>query len=231
MKAWRSRALLLGGVFLLFGCASGTLPAAVHGIAVTGAGRVALPPDTATVEVGTEVRASQLADATVEVDRTMRAVLARVKAAGVRDADVRTTTYAVDPIAEVRKPGDTGVHIVGYRVSNVVQVRARDVGGIGGIVDAAVAAGATVVRSVHFTLADPARAEAEARALAMQDAAARARQIAAAAGVSLGRLLSVTESSPFRPVTRMSAAVAPGPVEPGQLEVTVNLEARYAIEP
>jgi uncharacterized protein YggE len=223
--------LLLVGVLLLLGCATGAPPAGVQGITVTGNGRIALPPDTATVEVGTEARAAQLTDATAEVDRTMRAVLARVKAAGVRDADVRTTTYAIDPIAEARKPGDTGVQLVGYRVSNVVQVRTRDVGAVGRIVDAAVAAGANVVRNVHFTLADPDRAEAEARALAMRDAAARARQVAAAAGVRLGRLVSVTESPSFRPVARMSAAAAPGPVEPGQLEVTVSLEARYAIEP
>jgi uncharacterized protein len=224
--------VLLAGLLLLAGCASASPPpAGDRGIAVTGAGRVALPPDTATVEVGVEARAPQLADATAEVDRAMRAVLARVKAAGVRDADVRTTVYAIDPVAEARKPGDAGVRIVGYRVSNVVQARTHDVVGVGRIVDAAVAAGANVVRNVHFTIDDPARAEAEARALAMQDAAAKARQVAAAAGVRLGRLVSVTESSPVRPVARVSVAMAPGPVEPGQLEVTVSLEARYAIEP
>jgi uncharacterized protein YggE len=226
--------ILLIGVVLLAGCASaGAPPAGDQGIAVTGAGRVALPPDTATVEVGVDARKPQLADATAEVDRAMRAVLARVKAAGVRDADVRTTTYAIDPVAEARQAGDTGVRIVGYRVSNVVQVRTREVAGIGRIVDAAVGAGANVVRNIHFTLDDPARAEAEARALAMQDAAARARQIATAAGVKLGRLVSVTDASPVRPVARMPMAMttAPGPVEPGQLEVVVNLLARYAIEP
>jgi uncharacterized protein len=234
MKARRPHVILLIGVALLVGCASaGTPPAGDQGIAVAGAGRVALPPDTATVEVGVEARKPQLADATAEVDGAMRGVLARVKAAGVRDADVRTTTYAIDPVAEARQPGDPGVRIVGYRVANVVQVRSREVAGIGRIVDAAVGAGANVVRNIHVTLDDPARAEAEARALAMQDAAARARQIATAAGVKLGRLVSVTDASPVRPVARipMTMATAPGPVEPGQLEVMVSLLARYAIEP
>jgi hypothetical protein len=188
-------------------------------------------PDTAVVEVGAEARATALADATAEVDRTLRAVLAAVKALGVRDADVRTTTYAIDPVAEPRQPGDTGARIVGYRVSNVVQVRTRDVEGVGRILDAAVRAGANVVRNVHFTIDDASRAEAEARALAMQDAATKAREVAAAAGVRLGRLLAVTASAPARPVARMSLATAPGPLEPGQLETTVSLDARYAIEP
>jgi uncharacterized protein YggE len=160
----------------------------------------------------------------------MRGVLARVKTAGVREADLRTVHYAIDPIAEPRPAGDTAARIVGYRVSNVVRVRTPDVDSLGRIVDAAVAAGANVVRDVQFTLDDPAPAEGRARALAMQDAAARARQIADAAGVRLGRLLSVTASSPVRPVARMSMATGPGPVEPGQLEVIVSLDARYAIE-
>jgi hypothetical protein len=86
------------------------------------------------------------------------------------------------------------------------------------------------VRDVQFTLDDPSRPEAEARVRAMQDAAVRAGQLAAGAGVKLGRLLSVSESSPVRPVARLAIATGPGPVEPGQLEVSVTVEARWAIE-
>jgi uncharacterized protein YggE len=226
--ARRCTVLFVG--LLLAGCAGTFVPAEHRGIAVTGTGRVASRPDTAVVEVGAETRAGRLGDATAEVDRTMRAVLAALKALGVRDPEVLTTAYAVDPVAEPRQAGDTGARIVGYRVSNVVQVRTRDVDGVGRIVDAAVRAGANVVRNVHFTIEDPLRVEAEARALAMQDAAAKARDVAAAAGVSLGRLLAVTESSPGRPVARMSLATGPGPVQPGQLETTISLDARYAID-
>ncbi|HEU4369761.1 MAG TPA: SIMPL domain-containing protein [Methylomirabilota bacterium] len=230
MVAPRPPVLLLGAV-LFGGCASAGAPQLERGIATTGIGRVAVRPDTAVVDVGVEARAAQLADATGEVNRRMRDLLARVKALGVRDADVRTTVYVVDPIAEPRQPGDASARIVGYRVSNVVQVRTRDVDGLGRIVDAAVTGGANVVGNVQLTLDDPARPEAEARALAMREAAARARQIADAAGVKLGRLLAVTESATRPPVARMSLARAPGPVEPGQLDVTVSLDARYAIEP
>jgi uncharacterized protein len=217
---------------LLAGCATfGDPPTAERGIVVTGAGRIALRPDTGVIDVGVEARAARLADATGEVDRKMRDVLAAVRALGVRDADVRATVYAVEPIAEPRQTGSSGARIVGYQVSNVVQVRARAVDTLGKLVDAAVTAGANVVRNIHFALDDPARAEAEARALAMQDATARARQVAAAAGVRLGRLLSVTEGSPVRPVARMTLATAAGPIEAGQLEVIVSLQARYAIEP
>lgn len=222
----RLRALL--AALLLTGCA--TAPAGERGIAVTGNGRVMARPDTAIVDVGTEERAPQLADATARVDGTMREVLARVKALGVTDADVRTTVYRVEPIAEPRPAVDAPVRIIGYHVSNVVQVRARDVDRLAPIADAAVTAGANIVRNIRFTIDDPSRFETEARSAAMRDAAAKAAQLAAAAGVRLGRLLSVSESSPIRPVPRMALQSAAGPVEAGLLEVVVSVEARYAIE-
>jgi uncharacterized protein YggE len=217
---------------LLPGCAGlGAPPAGEQGIAVTGSGRVTRPPDTALVDVGVEARAAQLADATAEVDRRMRLVLERVKALG--DLDVRTTAYDIEPVVDQRQPGEASARIVGYRVTNAVQVRTRRVDGVGRIVDAAVTAGANLVRNIHFAIDAPERAEAEARTLAMQDAAGKARQVAAAAGVRLGRLLAVTESGPIRPavMSRVTMATAPGPVEPGQLDVTIVVQARYAIEP
>jgi hypothetical protein len=228
-RAWATVIVALA----LAGCAvaGGSLPGERAGIVVTGTGRVALRPDIGVIDVGVEARAQRLADATAEVDRKSREVLARVKALGVGDADVRTTQYAIEPVAEPRPAGDLGLRIVGYRVSNVAQVRTRDVDDLGRVVDAAVTAGANVVRNIHFALADPSRAEAEARALAVQDATARARQVAAAAGVRLGRLLSASETSPVRPVARMAMVTTGAPVEAGQLEVTVTVEARYAIEP
>jgi uncharacterized protein len=82
---------------------------------------------------------------------------------------------------------------------------------------------------LRFGLDAPERAEAEARRLAVQDAASRAQQLAAAAAVKLGRLLSVMESpGAIRPMGVTMMAV---PVEAGQLDVVVVVQARYAIEP
>jgi len=219
--------ILLVVAALLAGCATTGAPGASEpGIAVQGIGRVSLPPDTVTVDIGAEARAAQLADATAEVDRRMREVLARVKVAGV---DVRTIGYNVEPIADSRpQAGDAGSRIIGYRATNIIQARTHDVAGIGRLVDAAVAAGANVVRSLRFSLDPPDRAEADARRLALQDAASKAQQLAAAAGVKLGRLLAVTESSGG--VRPMGVTMMAAPVEAGQLDITVIVQARYAIE-
>jgi hypothetical protein len=73
--------------------------------------------------------------------------------------------------------------------------------------------------------------EAQARALAVRDAATKAQQLAEAAGVRLGPLLSLTEQGIGRPMpmARTMSAMASMPVEPGELEVTVTVEARYRL--
>jgi uncharacterized protein YggE len=238
----RRRALavgLAGLAALAAGCAAGAHRAGgpgqgPGGIAVTGTGRVSARPDTALVQVGAEARAPLLAEASAEVARRTAAVLARVRELGVEERDIRTVSYAVEPVMTPPRNQEP-TQITGYHAVNVVQLRIRRLDAAGALLDAAVAAGANVVRALHFTLADPAAAEAEARARAVQDAAARARQLAEAAGVRLGPLLALTEGAagprPLMARTTMAAAVAPGPVEAGQLEVVVTVEARYGVEP
>jgi uncharacterized protein YggE len=114
-----------------------------------------------------------------------------------------------------------------------VKLRALD--RAGQVLDDAVGAGANVVRGVQFTLADPAPAETRARADAVRDATARARELAAAAGVRLGELAWLSEGAVSRPipgpVLRQSLAVGPGGIEAGELEITVTVEARWRVLP
>ncbi|HXG04063.1 MAG TPA: SIMPL domain-containing protein, partial [Candidatus Binatia bacterium] len=132
-----------------------------------------------------------------------------------------------------RRGEDDPARILGYRALNVVQLRVRDLGALGRVLDAAVAVGANVLRGVTFAVLDRDRLEAEARARAVSDAFERAQQLAAAAGVRLGDLLSLAEGAPAFPAAerfeRAALAAAPGPIETGTLEVVVAVEARYRI--
>src|SRR5262245_43832210 len=153
------RLLPLMGAVLLAGCATaGTTPPAELGIAVVGSGRVSVRPDLAVVDVGVEERSAKLADATGEVNRRMREVLARIKALGVAEADIRTTVFRIEPVSEARQPDARSATIIGYRVLNIVEVRAKDVDRVGPLVDAAVGAGANMVGQIQFRLADPVKA-------------------------------------------------------------------------
>lgn len=232
-----SWALLAG--FLAGGCVTVDVPdprpSPGAGISVAGTGKVVVAPDTALVYLGVELRAPSLVDATAQASRLMSVVLERVKGLGVGERDITTVAYSVEPVTPPRRTDDEPVRIAGYRVVNVVELRIRELAAVGRIVEAAMAAGATTIRGVRFAVAEPTKLEAEARALAVRDAEARARQLAEAAGLRLGPLLSLTEGgAPPRPLAErggvaVSAAMAPGPVEPGQLEVVVTVAAHYRI--
>lgn len=232
--------VLLAFLPFLEGCAVATGPGdgAPRLISARGVGRVAVKPDLAVVRVGAETRAPNVTDATADVARRMSAVLIRVKSLGVAENDITTVQYSIDPIAAPRRTEEDPSRIVAYHVANVAQVKIRDLAAAGRILDGALAAGANTISALQFTIDDPRPAEAEARALAVKAAAATAQQLAAAAGVRLGEIVSVTEGLAVRPPLErimMRSAAAPamaaGPVESGQYEIVVSVEAHYRIGP
>ena len=227
---------VVGLVLLAAGCATRTAGPGVEDdvIAVTGVGRFNAAPDTALLTLGVESNAATLGEATGDAARRMSAVVARVKSFGVVDADIATVAYSVDPRMAPSDPlrRDEPPRIVGYHVANVAQVTVRKLADAGSILDAAVAAGANTVRGIRFTLADPSAAQSQARASAVADALGKARQLAAAAGIKLGPVLSIRESTVSSPIPMraMAARAESTPIEPGQLEITVSVDLRQAIQ-
>ena len=220
---------------VLGGCVSAPPAPEPRAITVRATGRAAVKPDTVFVVVGVEAREPTLAAAAADASRRMSATLARLKALGIAEADIVTVAYSADPIVPPRRSEDEVGRIVAYRVTNAVRVRIRDVAAAAGIVDAAVAAGANTVSALQFTVSDPARAEREAREQAVALAAAQARELAAAAGVVLGEVISIEEEALARPVPVMArggvlmSAAGPGPLASGELEVVVSVQARYRL--
>jgi uncharacterized protein YggE len=237
--SWVIRPLLVACLaWLAAGCA--TTAAAVDrasddAIVVTGTGRFSAAPDTVQLVLGVEAQAATLGEATADAARRMGAVVSRVKSFGVADADVATIAYTVDPRMAPPDPArrEEPPRIVGYQVTNLAQVTVRKLTDAGPILDAAVAAGANAVRGIRFTLADSAAAQAQARASAVGDALVKARQLAAAADVKLGRVLSIREAAVSQPLPMRAMAMSmradATPIEPGQLEIVVTVELRQAI--
>jgi uncharacterized protein YggE len=225
------RAPLLLSV-LLAGCVTAPAATPPNGITVRAVGRASVKPDTVFVNLGVEARHPALAAATAEASRRMAAALARVKAVGVADTDIVTVGYSVDPIPAQRRSEEEPIRIVGYRVSNLVRIRIRDVEAAGRIVDGAISEGANTVSALQFTVSDPAPAERVARAQAVALAAVKAKELAAAAGVPLGEVISIEEDPVQHPVPVSRALLstgAPGPIEAGELEIVVSVQVRYRL--
>ena len=216
-------------------------PPPVPMVDVTGYGSVRVPPDMASIVIGVEAQRPTLAEAQAEATTQATAIIDALKSAGVAEQDLRTTDFSVRIVRE-RQRGDDETQrgeIKGFRVSDAVEVTVRELAKLGRILDDAVAAGANDVRRIAFSLADTAPAAAQARGRAMDDARAKAEALATAAGVTLGRVLSISETSSLAPTPVAFETAADGvsgevaraevPIAIGTDEVAVEVSVVYEL--
>ncbi len=210
---------------------------ATSGISVVGEGIVTVQPDVAHITLGVDVMDPLLANAQAEASRRMDAVVQKLKAAGIPDSDIRTVNYSINPQYDFRN-GQTPV-LRGYQIQNLVDVKITNIGGMGSLLDDVVSAGATRVMGIRFEAADMSSLKAQARDQAMQNARAKADQLARAAGVSLGRPMLIEESdtggvTPVRAEMQAApAAVAAAPttpIQPGEMQVRTTVRVVWSIQ-
>lgn len=224
-----------GGVLALAGCAAGNATSAASttlpGITSRGLGTVTMTPDTVTMVLGVQTRGLSAKSALDNNTAKATALINVLKSRGVAAADLQTSQLSVNPIYD----SATG-RITGYEVTNQVTATLHDVGAAGGLIDAAGEAAGDAVRiqQLSFSIADDSAARGRARADAVRQAQAHAKQMADAAGVRLGRLYSITEvpANPPNPPGREGApaTAAPVPVEPGSQKLTVMVDVGYAVD-
>ena len=206
------------------------------GISVVGEGIVLAQPNVARVTLGAEVFDQSLTNAQTEAARRMDAVVARLKADGIADDDIRTVSFNITPQYDQR--GDQNQPVLrGYQVQNLVAVRSTNVAGLGPLLDDAVSAGATRIFGISFESDNMEALKSQARDQAMQNATSKAQQLARDAGVSLGRPTSVEESdtggvTPVRqlPAPQAAAPAATTPIQPGQLQVSTTVRVVWSIQ-
>jgi len=201
-------------------------------IEVGGVGVAYGAPTLARVQVGVQTRASDVKVALAENAGKMQAVISALRSAGIAETDIATSEYGVVYLSGEPTPDrPTGR----YEVTTSVTVTERELGNLGKMLDDVFAAGANLAEGVTFGVSDPAALEAMARANAFSDAKGRAEQLARLAGVKLGKVERITETSGQLPIGPRfaSALAAPGmapPVSGGELAVQVSLHVIFPIE-
>lgn len=205
------------------------------GVWVTGEGVVSVVPDVAVVNLGVEVQASTVTEAQSEAAEAMGAVLEELKGRDVSEKDIKTQQYNISP---VRRWHEDKEILLGYRVTNMVTVKIREVGNAGFIIDAVAAAGGDNIRinSISLTVDEPAAYYAEARVKAMADAKEKAEHLAELAEVILDDPIYISEGTGYVPRVydvRTEAAAplpAPTPISPGEMEVRLTVQVVYGID-
>jgi uncharacterized protein YggE len=251
-KIWLAIAgiALIALVIGLAGCGSnatngtlelkGNLNNQQEGIWVSGEGKITVTPDVAILSVGIQAQEITVADAQTEAAAAMDAVIKALKDQGVKDNDIQTQYFNIQKIT--RWDNDKQQEVTtGFQVNNTVTAKVRDVTKAGATIDAVVAAGGdlTRVNSVSFTVDDPSGYYEDARIEAVKDAAAKAKTLADAAGVKLGKATYISETSYTPSPIRVDYAVkgegstpavdVTTPVSPGEIDITANVQIAYDI--
>lgn len=204
-------------------------------IRVTGEAVVGSTPDEVMLDIGvtTQARTAQAA-ASENAEKVERVIAALKKEAGA-NATVRTTQYALNPdYRQIRDENEPPL-ITSYTAYNMVQVRTRDMARIGGIIDAAIAAGANTIQSVSFAINEQNKARNEALTEATANAMVKAEAIAAGLKMRIRKILSVEEGGGVMPMYRggyaggrdmmqSSTIIDPGAVDVrGMVTLTVEI--------
>jgi uncharacterized protein YggE len=202
---------------------------------VTAEGMTTRVPDVATIRSGVVSQGATAAAALADNAARMARVLAAVKRAGVAPRDVQTSNVSLSP--QYRYADGKPPEITGYQANNSVAIRFRDIARSGAILDALVAEGANQIDGPNLSIDQPDAALDEARTDAVKRARARAELYARAAGLTVSRIVSISEAgqndggSPQPRVFAMAARDhAPTQIAAGEADVTVTISVRFLLK-
>lgn len=212
-------------------------------INVTGTATRQVPPDVGIVVVAVETQAATVALAVTQNNTIANRVTTAVRGLNIPNLTIRTLGFDVQPIYEQpapNRPVTQPLRIIAYRVTNRLEARIPQANpdqlsaAVGQVIDTALAAGANRVDNVSFTLQNEQPAMREALAEATRNARDTAAALAAAAGVTLGRLMNLTTTPMYQPPTPMFARAAEAgqgvPIIAGPLTMQVTVNATYEIQ-
>lgn len=213
------------------------VPAAARTITVVGEGVVNIEPNVARTNIGVEVLRPTVEEAAAENAATVDRLLATLTELGIAGEDIQTSGYNVFA-DRYGVSGPVSDEEVQYRVSNNVTVIIRDLDKVGEVLDASIKAGANNIYGVEFLLDDATVVRSEARKLAVENARATAEELAALSGVTVGKVLAISEvvggAGGFYNNSISSFQIGMGgaertPIQPGQLRLTMQLQLTYEL--
>jgi uncharacterized protein YggE len=209
------------------------LPAGATRLQVVATGEARRVPDIATIGAGVVTTAATAVAALEQNSRQMASVLAALKRAGVADRDIQTRSVSLFP--DYRQDGTSPPQITGYRASNEVSVRFRDIAATGRILDVLVAQGANQINGPNLSIENSDAAMDEARTKALATAQARAELYARALGKRVARVLEVSEGSDVsypRPMmmARVAAQTNSLPIAPGEQGLSATLTVVFELD-
>jgi uncharacterized protein len=204
---------------------------------VVATGEVTRVPDIARISTGVITTATTASAALEQNAVQMRKVRDALRKAGIADNDIQTSSINLYPDYRQDERGGGNPQLIGYRAQNEVTVRFRDIANTGKILDALVAQGANQINGPSLSVDKPEAALDEARTAAIAKARARAELYAKAAGMSVKRIVAISEggdgAQPPRPMVMMMARskeAADTTIEAGEQKLSVSVSVTFELQ-
>ena len=205
-------------------------------ITVDAEGKINVKPDIARINLSVVTQGSSVKNITNDGNQKMTAVINAVKALGVDEKDITSTSYNLSPNYDYS--GKTA-KITGYTLDQEIQVKVRKLDKVEDALDAGLKAGANQIGQLSFDIDDTSSVKKQSREQAFNKAKEKAQQMASAAGVKLGRVVTFSEGSSYQPAQYNFAMNAKSMVQDeavgasiqaGTKDITVSVSVTYEIE-
>jgi uncharacterized protein len=206
-------------------------------ISINGHGEISVVPNLASVSIGVTSNGKTANEALAQNTKAMQQVFAALKTAGIADTDIQTSNFSVNPRLIYPQDGSNKPPVVdGYDVNNQVTVIVRKLDMLGGLLDQMVSAGSNQINGVSFSVDNADKILDSARTQAVADARRKAEIYAQAAGVKLGRIISISEGGAYQPppvvFARAKAAMdqAAAPMAQGEQSLSMDVSLVWELE-
>ncbi|OGZ33448.1 MAG: hypothetical protein A2174_01320 [Candidatus Portnoybacteria bacterium RBG_13_41_18] len=206
-----------------------------NSITISGLGKIEAKPDIGVVSLGVVSQGATVSPAQIDNTEKMNKIVQAMKDLGIDEKDLKTANYSIYP----RYNYESGKqNIIGYEVSQSLEVKIRDLNKASSILGKAAELGANQVGSLSFTFDDPEGLKVEAREKAIKNAREKATTLANQLEVDLVRIINFSESSNgYEPPVYYSTKElgiggggATPDVQVGQNEITANVSITYEIQ-
>lgn len=206
-------------------------------LVVSAEGKVATVPDIAKVSVGITEQGSTLKNVQDSANRKSQSLVSALKSLEVDEKDIKTLSYNVYPQYDYE--GTT--RITGYQVLINYEVTLKDIDKVNDLLSQVTNSGANLVGGVTFAVSEDTKKEKlnEAREKASNEAKEKAKGLAKAAGITLGKIINVSESEGFdypRPMPMIEKATnmdgaepITAKVSPGETEISITVTLSYEV--
>jgi hypothetical protein len=225
-------AAIVAGLLFAAPAEAQTPPPAV--ISVSGEADISVPPDQAQIDAGVTSDGKTARDASEANNAAMGKVLLALKGAGIAEKDYQTSQLSLQPQYAPNRVSAPPA-IVGYRASNRVTIKLRDVTKVASAIDTLVGAGANEIDGINFMVSQASKLLDQAREQAIADARRKAEIYAKAAGVTLGAPISISEEGSPGPVLYRAKLASPmaaaAPVAQGEETLAITVNVSWAIKP